>query len=135
MKLSKKFALTILSCLFVVGCIAVPSSIAQAPTEVQIRSKVQEIGTGTAAKVEGSLRNGTKFKGIIESVAADSFLVVDSTTGISQTVEFANVAAIKKQRNGLKPRTWIIIGAAAAAAIIVGKTVLYPVLCDGGAGC
>lgn len=40
---------------------------------------------------------------------------------------------MKKPGGGLSTRTWVIIGAAAAAAVIVGVTVIKPVLCDGGA--
>ena len=103
--------------------------------EADARALVTKTGTGGKAKVELELNNGTKIKGNIESISADSFTVAAKDTGSVQSIAFADVRKIRNPRNGLKPRTWIIIGAAAAAAIIVGKTVLYPVLCDGGAGC
>jgi len=99
------------------------------------RETVNAIGTGPKAKVEAKLKNKTKVKGAVQAITADSFTVIDEKTGSSQTVAFADIDSVKKPRTGLKPRTWIIIGAAAAAAVIVGTTVLYPVLCDGGAGC
>ena len=103
--------------------------------ENEVRSVVAKTGTGEKARVELELNNGTKIKGNIESVSADAFTIAAKDSGSVQTIAFADVRKIKNPRKGLKPRTWIIIGAAAAAAIIVGKTVLYPVLCDGGAGC
>ena len=101
----------------------------------EARATVNAIGTGPKAKVEAKLKNKTKVKGTVQAITADSFTVIDEKTGSSQTVAFADIDSVKKPRTGLKPRTWIIIGAAAAAAVIVGTTVLYPVLCDGGAGC
>ena len=103
--------------------------------ESDARAVVAKTGTGEKARVEVELSDGTKIKGNIESIAADSFTVAAKDTGTVQSIAFADVKKIRNPRNGLKPRTWIIIGAAAAAAIIIGKTVLYPVLCDGGAGC
>jgi len=111
-----------------------PAQAIDAKTQ-KAREFVQKAGTGPNARVEAKLVDDRKVKGYIGSVSADSFEVVDAKTGDTQTIRFNEVDSIKKPRNGLKPRTWVIIGAAAAAAIIVGKTVLYPVLCDGGAGC
>jgi len=136
MRSINRLAITVLSLLFIVGISASLQVFGQTVSdEQQIRSKVTEIGTGRDAKIEVTMRDRTKLKGYVDIVTTDSVSVVDSKTGSSQTVDFANVAKVRKPRNGLKPRTWIIIGAAAAAAIIIGKTVLYPVLCDGGAGC
>jgi hypothetical protein len=136
MKLFNRFAIAFLVGLLVIGTSSVSLAVAQTPNNVdQVRSKVNEIGTGKDAKVELELRDGTKVKGVIETSSSDSMSVTDEKTGSTRTIDFASVAKIKKPRKGLKTRTWVIIGAAAVAAIIVGKTVLYPVLCDGGAGC
>jgi hypothetical protein len=81
------------------------------------------------------LKNSTKVKGYISAAGPDSFTVVDSKTGSSETVAYADVAQVNKSNSGLKARTWIILGGVAAAAVIVGVTVIRPVLCDGGAGC
>ena len=112
-----------------------PGSAQSSRQETEARALIAKTGTGEKARVELELNNGAKIKGNIESIAADSFTVAANDTGSLQSIAFADVKKIKNPRNGLKPRTWIIIGAAAVAAIIVGKTVLYPVLCDGGAGC
>ncbi|MGH9883533.1 MAG: hypothetical protein ACRD6N_19080, partial [Pyrinomonadaceae bacterium] len=73
--------------------------------------------------------------GYISAKENDSFTVTDSKTGASQMLEYTSVASIKKPSRGLSPMTWGIIGGAAAAAVVVGFTVVKPVLCDGGAGC
>lgn len=99
------------------------------------RAKVQKLGIGQDARVEVKLRDNTKVKGYISASSQDSFTVTDSKTGASQAIAFADAAEVKKQGGGLSTRSWIIIGGVAAAVVIVGLTVVRPVLCDGGAGC
>ncbi len=101
----------------------------------QARVKVQQIGVGSKARVEVKLRDKTKVKGYVSATGEDSFTVTDAKTGASQTVAYTEVAQVKKPGGGLSALTWGIIGAAAVAAVIVGVTVIRPVLCDGGAGC
>ncbi|MEO7658576.1 MAG: hypothetical protein ABIV48_03085 [Pyrinomonadaceae bacterium] len=95
------------------------------------RAVVRNVG----ARVEVKLKNGTKLKGHVEKAADDSFTLLDSKTGTRQSIAYADIDSAKNARSGLKPSTWIIIGAAAAAVVILSITVVKPVLCDGGAGC
>ena len=97
------------------------------------RAKVIDMGTRT--KVEVKLTDGTKTKGRIGDIKDQSFTVADEKSGASQEINYSDVTSIKKSSGGVSPVTWGIIGGAAAAAIIVGVTVIKPVLCDGGAGC
>src|SRR5215207_2722555 len=105
-----------------------------APAE-KAQAAVQKIGTGEKARVEVRLRDNTKLKGYVSAAGEDSFTVTDRKTGATTSVAYADALQVKKQGGGLSPVTWAIIGGSAAAAIIVTKVVLYPVLCDGGAGC
>lgn len=100
------------------------------------RTGVQKIGVGRAARVEVKLRDNTKLKGYISASGEDSFTVMDQETGASKTVAYGEVAQLKRPGGGgLSTRSWIIIGAAVTAAIIIGLTVIGPVLCDGRASC
>lgn len=99
------------------------------------RAAVQKLGVGTRTVVEVKLRDGSRLKGPISAAGEDAFTVTDSKTGAARTVAYADAARVRETGRGLSARTWIIIGAAAATAVIVGVTVLHPVLCDGGAGC
>ena len=99
-----------------------------------VRTQVAKIGTGEKAKVHVKLQDQTKLKGYISDASQDSFTVVDSKTG-ARTVAYSDVSEVRKQKSGFSNLTWGIIAGAAAAAIIVGVTVIKPVLCDGGAGC
>lgn len=99
------------------------------------RAEVQKLGVNPQRRVEVKLQDGTKLKGSISAASDDSFTVTDAKTGAPRTLAYADVAQVKKPGGGLSVRSWVIIGAAAAAAVIVSTEVLYPVLCDGGAGC
>lgn len=99
------------------------------------RAAVQKLGVGPQSRVEVRLEDGTRLKGSLSAAGDDTFAVTDSKTGASRTVAYADVAKVKRPGGGLSTRSWVIIGAAAVAAIIIGKEVIYPVLCDGGAGC
>ena len=101
----------------------------------ETRVAVQRLGAGSKTRVEVRLQDGTKVRGSVSAAGEENFTITDSKTGASRTVAYADVARVKKSGGGLSTRTWVIIGAAAAAAVIVGVTVIEPVLCDGGAGC
>src|SRR4051794_40097615 len=100
----------------------------------KIRTEVSKIGTGPKARVEAKLRDETKLKGYISGVDKDSFAVTNVNTGSVRQVSYDEVVQIKKPGHGLS-RTWIILAGAATAALVVGFTVIKPVLCDGGAAC
>jgi hypothetical protein len=97
------------------------------------RAAVQKLGVGRDARVEVKLRDKTKLKGYISAAEQDSFTLIDSKTGSTQTVSYVEVDQVKRHRGGISTRSWIIIGAVATAAIIIGATVIKPVVCDGGA--
>ena len=101
----------------------------------QIRTKVERLGVGRSSRVEVKMQDGTRVKGYVSKLEPDSFDVTDLDSGAAQTLAFAQVTQVKKVNGGPSKRTWIIIGAAAVAAIVIGVTVVKPVLCDGGAGC
>lgn len=128
-----------ISGLLLSSAIGYQSARAQAPEAArsagEMRVAVQRLGVGPKSRVEVRLRDGAKLRGSISAAGEDTFTITDSKTGAPRTVAYADVARVKKPGGGLSTRTWVIIGAAAAAAVIVGVTVLKPVLCDGGAGC
>ena len=97
------------------------------------RAFVAKRGTGEDARVVVRFRNDSKLRGYISQTSADSFTVVNPQTNTSTVVSYAEVEKVSKP--GGFPTKWVVLGASAAAAVIIGVTVLHPVLCDGGAGC
>jgi hypothetical protein len=100
-----------------------------------VRAKVQQIGVGQKARVHVRMRDNTKLKGYISASEQDAFTITDAKTGAAQKLSYGDVAEVKKTGGGLSPLTIGILAGAAATALIVGFTVIKPVLCDGGAGC
>ncbi len=98
----------------------------------KIRAKVQKIGVGSNARVEVKLRDGSQLKGYIRDSDQNTFTVVDSQTGSSDTVSYSDTSSVKKAGGGISTKTWLILGAAAVGAAITW-VVVKPALCDGGA--
>lgn len=84
------------------------------------KATAEKIAAESKPNAEVKLRSGEKIKGKITSLSTDSFSIADSKSGNSQTILFSDVEQIKRSRKGLSTGTWIVIGASAAAAIIVG---------------
>ena len=124
----------IIALLLIMSVFSTPALYAQgiADSAGKTRAKVEQLGT--RAKVELKLSDGTKFNGRIESFDRTSVTIDDGKNRGPHTFSYAEISSIKKT-GGISPMTWGIIGGAAAAAIIVGVTVIRPVVCDGGAGC
>lgn len=97
----------------------------------KMRAKVQKIGVGGRARVEVRLHDDTQLQGFISDAGQDSFTVVDSKTGLSKTVAYAETSSVKKAGSGLSTKTWIILGAAAVGAIVTW-VIVKPAFCDGG---
>jgi small nuclear ribonucleoprotein (snRNP)-like protein len=111
-------------------------ALAQTGNETQalekVRASVQKIGLGRNARVEVKLRDNTQLKGYISAADQDSFTVIDSNTGSTRTVSYADSSSVKKAGSGLSAKTWIILGAAAVGAAVTW-VIIKPALCDGGA--
>ena len=109
---------------------------AQTSKELQATEKarvsVLKLGVGRTSRVEVKLHDQTKVKGYISDATQNTFTVADLNSGASETIAYDQVAEVKKPGGGLSTRTWIIIGAVAASAVVVGMAV-KPAFCDGGA--
>lgn len=137
--MAKRTLAILISGILVATVLNVHSTRAQTATSSQAgegtRAAVARLGVGQKARTEVKLKDKRKVKGYVSAAGADTFTITDQNTGASQTIAYADVDTVKKPHSGMKTSTWIIIGGVAAAALIVGLTVVKPVLCDGGAGC
>jgi hypothetical protein len=125
---------TVLSLLAI--AVGLPGVTAQTKKDLQLsekaRATVLQMGTGETARVEVKLRDQSKVSGYISEAGQDSFKVSDPKTNSSETLRYADVAEIKKPGGGPSTKIWLIIGGAAAGAVILGLA-LKPAFCDGGA--
>ena len=102
------------------------------PAADKARVEVAKLGVGQKARVEVRLRDDARLKGYVSQVGDASFNVTDPKTSKTSTVAYADVARVKRPGTGLSTRSWVLIGAAATAAVILAA-LARPVLCDGGA--
>lgn len=98
----------------------------------KIRTRVLKTGVGVNARVEVKLRDNTQITGYVSDATQDSFTVVESGSGSSKTISYADTQSVKKAGGGISAKTWIILGAAAVGAAVTWA-VVKPALCDGGA--
>ena len=96
------------------------------------RAKVARIGVGQNAKVEVKLRDEARIRGYVSDLQQDSFTVVERDTGVARNVAYADALEVKRSSGGLSTKSWAIIGAAAAGAIVTW-IIVKPAVCDGGA--
>jgi NMD protein affecting ribosome stability and mRNA decay len=100
---------------------------AKSQGDAQVRSqKVKEaivkLGTGEAAKVELTLRDGRKLKGYVREADQDAFVVVDPKTGAATTVAYSEVKEIKRSK--LPSGARIGLGVAAAVGIGIALSIV-----------
>jgi hypothetical protein len=105
---------------------------ANAEIAAKMRAKTAKIGVGENAKVEVKLRDQTRIRGYISEMDHDSLTVVERDTGARRKMAYEDVAEVKRPAGGLSTKGWIVIGAAAAGAIVTWS-IVKPALCDGGA--
>lgn len=65
--------------------------------EDKVKTSVAKRGTGPKAKVTVKLKDKTKLKGYISETSNDSFTLADSKTGQTRTLNYQDVAEVKKQ--------------------------------------
>lgn len=102
------------------------SAVAFADTKIEkeakfvekVKTNIAKLGTGTQAKVEVKLKNGTKLKGYISQINDDNFVVKDVNTGAETIVPYPQTKQVKG--NNLNTGVKIAIG----IGIGVGATIL-----------
>ena len=132
--MSKRIFAVLVSMTVLAGSFGLQAAFGQSATfdakASKARAKVESLGNN--ARVEVKLRDTTKVKGHISAITPDSFTVTDANTGITNTVVYTHVDEVKKAGGGLSTKGWVIIGAAAVAAVVTW-IIVKPALCDGGA--
>ena len=98
-----------------------------------IKADVAKRGTGKNKRVEVKMLDGTKRKGYISQAGEDSFTLTDSNTNQAVSIAYADVAQVKKPGpKGDKIALWIIGGAAAVGAVVLGSLLLTRCRNEGG---
>ncbi len=102
---------------------AKPATEKQAQFAEKVKAGIAKLGTGPEARVEVSLRDGTKLKGYVSDARDDGFAVTDPKTGASTQVAYPQVKVAKG--NNLSEGAKLAIGA--GLIILVGVIVALSV--------
>lgn len=92
----------------------------------KIKVGVHKLGTGTEARVEVKLRDGTKLKGYISEANVDRFVVVDAKTGASIPVVYPQVKQVKGNNLSTGVKIAIVVGIILLVSTILGAARVLP---------
>ena len=104
--------------------LAVVTTLAESKEEKlagKIKANVTKLGTGTDAKVEVKLKDGTKLKGYIREVNDEQFVVVDSQ-GTATPIPFPQAKQVKGNNLSTGVKIAIGVGIVLAVFFIIGIT-------------
>lgn len=81
----------------------------------KVKKAVVGLGVGEQARIEIKLRDKTKIKGYVKEASDESFVVLDSKSGVETTVSYPQVRQVKG--NNLSTGAKIAIGVGIGAGI------------------
>ena len=131
--LKRLFSIGLVLLLFHAGNSLLIHDVARAQSDVaadKVKAEVAKRGTGPKAKVTVKLKDDTKLKGYISEASNDSFTLADSKTGQPRTLNYRDVAEVKKQ-GGMSLAAKIGIGVGAGVGALA---LLYAIGCSGDRG-
>ena len=85
----------------------------------KIKAEVLKRGTGEKKRVRVKMLDGTKMKGYISQTREDSFTLTDSKTKQSTVIAYRDAARVEGRGLAGGAKIGIIVGAAAAATLVV----------------
>ena len=86
----------------------------------KVKFNIAKLGTGTDAKVEVKLKDGTKLKGYISQINDDNFVVKDANSGAETTVPYPQTKQIKGNNLSTGATIAIAVGIIVAVGFILG---------------
>ena len=83
----------------------------------KVKVNVTKLGTGTEAKIQVKLKDGTKLKGYVSQINENSFVVTDEKTGVATEIPYPNAKQVKG--NNLSTGVKIAIGVAIGVVVLL----------------
>jgi hypothetical protein len=91
----------------------------QAKAIQKVKKGVSRLGVGEKAHVEVLLHDNTKLKGYIREAGPDSFVVVNSKTGVATQVAYSQVERVNGHNMSTGAQIAIFAGIAGAAVFVL----------------
>ena len=82
------------SAAFVISASAKPNAEKEVHFAARVKAAVTKLGTGSSARIEIKLSDGTRLKGYVSETAEDHFVIVDDKTGAT-AVSYPQVKQVK----------------------------------------
>lgn len=86
----------------------------------KVKADITKLGTGTDARVEVKLKDGTKIKGYVSQINDTNFVVVNEKTGMATEIAYPNAKQVKGKNLSSGAKIAIVVGAVVGAIIIIG---------------
>ncbi|MBX7172637.1 MAG: hypothetical protein K1X72_16835 [Pyrinomonadaceae bacterium] len=86
----------------------------------KVKTEIAKLGTGTEAKIQVKLKDGTKLKGYISNIGEESFSVTDEKTSVITEIPYPNAKQVKGNNLNKGVKIAIGVGIAIAVLIVVG---------------
>lgn len=88
----------------------------------KVKNELLDLGTGSDARVEVTLRDKTKLKGHITEISNEAFVIVDDKTGTTTTIAYSQVKQVKGNNLSSGAKIAIGVGIAVGVLVIIGLT-------------
>lgn len=75
-----------------------------------MKAAVAKLGTGSSARIEIKLSDGTRLNGYVAGTAEDHFVVVDDKTGVAREVSYPQVKKVKGNNLSTGVKSAIAVG-------------------------
>ena len=82
----------------------------------KVKANITKLGTGTDAKIQVKLKDGTKLKGYVNQINENSFVVVNENAVTPTEIPYSQIRQVKG--NNLSTGAKIAIGVAIAVVVI-----------------
>lgn len=102
------------------------SSDKEAEFAEKVKANITKLGTGIDAKVKLKLKDGTKLKGYISQINADSFVVVNEKSGATTQVSYSKAKQVKGNNLSTGVKVAIAIGVIFVVVLVIGLISFSP---------
>lgn len=95
----------------------------------KVKVNITKFGTGKDARVQVKLKDGTKLKGFVSKINAESFTVSNEVTGTETEVPYPKAKQVKGNNLSTGDKIWIAVGVTAVALIVALSIIFQPQRC------
>jgi len=85
----------------------------------KVKANITKLGTGKDARVEVTLKDGTKIKGYVSQINEAGFVVVNENAASSE-IPYPKVKGVKGRNLSSGAKIGIIVGVTVAAIVVIG---------------